>query len=274
VQPEVLIIQPSSPWRTIDLREVWRYRELLYFFIWRDVKVRYKQTSLGILWAVLQPLFAMLIFAFVFGRIARLPSDGTPYALFAYAGLLPWGFFANGVNMGGQSLIGSANLITKVYFPRVLVPIAAVATGLVDFGLATLMLAPLLAMYRVVPDAGAFLWIPIIVIVELLLAFGIAIWLSALVARFRDLRHVIPFMVQIWLFATPIVYPLSMVPERWRWLVQLNPMAGVVEAFRRSIFGRPVDATPLFWAALLAIALIGTGSIYFRRTERMVADVL
>jgi lipopolysaccharide transport system permease protein len=274
VQPELLVIQPSSPWRTIDLREVWRYRELLYFFIWRDVKVRYKQTALGIVWAVLQPLFAMLIFAFVFGRIARLPSDGIPYALFAYAGLLPWTFFSTGVSAGAQSLVGSANLISKVYFPRILVPVAAVGTGLVDFAFATLMLGPLLLIFRTTPDAAALLWIPLVVLVELLLAFGLSIWLSALVARFRDLRHVIPFAVQIWLFATPIVYPLSMVPERWRWVIELNPMAGVVEAFRRSIFGRPVDPAPLLWAALLAIGLILTGSVYFRRTERMVADVL
>lgn len=274
MKPEVLVIQPSSPWRTVDLREVWRYRELLYFFVWRDVKVRYKQTTLGILWAVLQPLFAMVIFAFVFGRVARLPSDGIPYALFAYAGLLPWTFFASGVTNGSQSLIGSSNLITKVYFPRVLIPIAAVATGVIDFVLAMLMLGPLFVLYRWTPSAAALMWIPVVTVVVLLLAFGFSIWLSALVARFRDLRHVIPFAVQIWLFATPIVYPLSMIPERWRWIFALNPMSGIVEAFRGSLFGRPVDALPLLWSALLAFLLILSGSIYFRRTERMVADVL
>lgn len=258
----------------VDLREIWRYRELLYFFVWRDVKVRYKQTVLGVLWAVLQPLFAMLIFAFVFGRVARLPSDGIPYALFAYAGLLPWNLFAGGVTNGGQSLIGSANLITKVYFPRVIIPIAAVGTGVIDYFLAMLMLGPLFVLYRVVPDAAALLWIPIVTVVVLLLSFGMAIWLSALVARYRDLRHVIPFLVQIWLFATPIVYPLSMVPERWRWVVSLNPMAGPVETFRRSLFGLPVEPLSLLWPALLAIALIVSGSVYFRHTERMVADVL
>jgi len=258
----------------VDLRELWRYRELLYFFVWRDVKVRYKQTVLGILWAVLQPLFAMLIFGFVFGRVARLPSDGIPYALFAYAGLLPWTFFSSGLTNGSQSLIGSANLVTKVYFPRVLIPIAAVATGVIDFVLALLMLGPLFVVYRRTPSAAALLWIPIVTLVVLLLAFGLSIWLSALVARYRDLRHVIPFLVQIWLFATPIVYPLSMVPERWRWVVSLNPMAGPVEAFRRSLFGLPVQPASLLWATLLAAALIVTGSVYFRHTERMVADVL
>jgi len=271
---ELLVIEPSSPWRAIDLGEAWRYRELLYFFVWRDVKVRYKQTFLGVIWAVLQPLFAMLIFAFFFGRVVRVPSDGIPYALFAYAGLLPWTFFSNATTSGAQSLVGSASLVTKVYFPRILIPVAAVLTGLVDFALAALMLGPLLIVHRTAPAAGALLWIPVTIGIELLLAFGFSIWLSALVARYRDLRHVVPFAVQIWLFATPIIYPLSMVPARWRPFVALNPMVGVVEAFRRSLFGRPVETEPLLWATLFALLLVVSGSIYFRRVERMVADVL
>jgi homopolymeric O-antigen transport system permease protein len=274
VSADVLIIESSSPWRSIDLQEAWRYRELLFFFVWRDVKVRYKQTFLGILWAVLQPLFSMLIFAFVFGRVARLPSDGIPYALFAYAGLLPWTFFTNAVTSGALSLVSSANLVSKIYFPRILIPIAAVATGIVDFAIAALMLIPLLFVYRTVPSPMALGWIPAAVLVALMLGFGLSVWLSALVARYRDLRHAVPFATQLWMFATPIVYPLSMMPARWRWVIALNPMTGVVEAFRRSLFGRPVDAGPLLWALLLALALIVTGSIYFRRTERMVADVL
>lgn len=271
---DLLVIKSSSPWRTVDLREVWRYRELLFFFVWRDVKVRYKQTSLGILWAVIQPLFAMLVFAFVFGRVARLPSDGIPYPLFAYAGLLPWTFFSNAVTTSALSLVSSSNLVSKIYFPRILIPLAAVMTGVVDFVLAALMLVPLLFLYRTVPAAEALLWMPVAAAVALLLAFGLGVWLSALVAKYRDLRHAIPFLVQLWMFATPIVYPLSMMPQRWRWILALNPMTGVVEAFRRSLFGRPVDAAPLLWSALLAVALIFTGSVYFRRTERMVADVL
>ena len=258
----------------IDLAEVWRYRELLFFFVWRDVKVRYKQTSLGVLWAVLQPLFGMLVFAFVFGRVARLPSDGIPYPLFAYTGLLPWTFFANAVTAAALSLVGSANLVSKIYFPRILIPLSAVSTGLVDFALAALMLIPLLIVFRVVPFAAAAFWMPLSALVALLLAFGLSVWLSALIAKYRDLRHVIPFVVQIWMFATPIVYPLSMMPGRWQRIVALNPMAGIVEAFRRSIFGRPVDPYPLLWSAVLALILIVTGSLYFRRTERMVADVL
>lgn len=258
----------------LDLPELWRYRELLFFFVWRDVKVRYKQTTLGITWAVLQPLFATLIFALVFGRVARLPSDGIPYPLFAFAGLLPWTLFSSAVTNGGMSLLGSAHLVTKVYFPRILIPIAAVATCLVDFGIASLMLLPLMAFFRSVPAPKALIWVPVVVAVEVLLAFGLAVWLSALVARFRDLRHILPFVVQIWMFATPIVYPLSMFPERWRWLMALNPMSGVVEVFRASIFGRPVDPAPLLWSACLGLGLLLTGSVYFRRTERMVADVL
>jgi lipopolysaccharide transport system permease protein len=270
----LLVIEPSSPWRTIDLGEVWRYRELLYFFVWRDVKVRYKQTTLGVVWAILQPLFAMLIFAFVFGRVARFPSDGIPYSLFSYAGLLPWTLFANAVTSGGLSIVGSSHLVSKIYFPRVLTPLAAVSTGAVDFLFAALMLIPLMALHRTVPSAAALLWVPFVLLVEMLLSFGVAIWLSALVANYRDLRHVIPFLVQIWLFATPVVYPLSMMPKKWQWVLALNPMTGVVEAFRRSLFGRPVDAMPLLWAALLAVVLILTGSVYFRRMERVVADVL
>ena len=271
---ELLVIERSSPWRMLDLAELWRYRELLYFFVWRDVKVRYKQTALGVTWALLQPLFAMVIFAFVFGRVARLPSDGIPYPLFAYAALLPWTLFSSAVTNGGQSLLGSAHLVTKVYFPRILIPVSAVATCLVDFALASLMLIPLMAIFRTRVSEGALFWIPVAVAVEVVLALGLAVWLSALVARFRDLRHVLPFAVQIWMFATPIVYPLSMFPDRLRWLPALNPMAGVVEAFRGSIFGRPVEAVPLLWSVFLGLVLLLTGSVYFRRTERMVADVL
>ena len=271
---DLLIIEPSSPWRSVDLAEVWRYRELLFFFVWRDVKVRYKQTTLGILWAVVQPFLSMVVFAFVFGRVAQLPSDGMPYALFAYCGLLPWTFFANAVSSGSLSLVSSSHLLSKVYFPRILVPLSAVATGVVDFAIAVVMLIPLFALYRVVPSPLALFWMPVAALVSLLLAFGLSVWLSALVAKYRDLRHAIPFLVQLWMFATPIVYPLSMIPSKWRWLVALNPMTGVVEVFRRSVFARPIDVMPLVWSALLACALIASGSIYFRRTERMVADVL
>jgi lipopolysaccharide transport system permease protein len=271
---ELLVIEASPSWRAIDLREVWRYRELLYFFVWRDVKVRYKQTALGITWAVIQPLFAMIVFAFFFGRVAKLPSDGIPYPVFAYAALLPWTFFSNAVSTGSLSVIGSGNLVTKVYFPRILIPIAAVSTGIVDFALALVMLFPLLLVFHMTPSVGAVIWVPLTIVIALLLAFGVSAWLSALVVRYRDLRYVVPFVVQIWMFATPIIYPLSMVPLRYRWLVNLNPMAPLVEAFRASIFGRPIAAETLIWPVVLAIALIVTGSVYFRHLERIFADVI
>jgi lipopolysaccharide transport system permease protein len=269
-----LVIQPSSPWRSVDLAELWRYRELLFFLVWRDVKVRYKQTVLGMAWAIIQPLMATVLFAFFFGRIAKLPSDGIPYPLFAYAGLLPWTFFANAIMAGSNSLIGSTHLITKVYFPRLLLPLASVATVLFDFFVALLMLGPLLFWKGIAPSPAVIVWLPLIMIVAVLLAVGLSIWLGALVARFRDLRHVVPFAVQIWMFATPIVYPLSFVPPKWRALVSLNPMTGIVESFRAAVFGRTVAVVPLAIAFGFSLALIVTGSIYFRRLERMVADLI
>jgi lipopolysaccharide transport system permease protein len=271
---QVLVIQASPSWRPVDLPEVWRYRELLYFFVWRDVKVRYKQTILGVTWAVIQPLFAMIIFAFFFGKIARLPSDGVPYPLFSYAGLLPWTFFANAVTSGSQSLLASAHLVTKVYFPRILVPVATVATGVVDFLFALVMIGPLMALFHVRPTVHLLPWIAVAMFVCLLVALGLSFWLSALVVRFRDLRHVVPFAVQIWLFATPIVYPLSMIPARYRWAVDLNPMAPVVEAFRGALFGKDIPVTGLACAAVVGMTLMWSGSIYFRHLERVFADVV
>ncbi len=270
----VLVIRPSRPWSTVDVAEIWRYRELLFFFVWRDVKVRYKQTTLGIAWAVIQPLAAMLLFTAIFGRVAKLPSDGVPYALFAYAGLLPWTLFANALTAGSTSLYGNAHLVTKVYFPRVLIPIAAVATALADFAFAFLMLVPLFAIERFVPSAGALAGVPLSVAVCVLLAVGLSIWSSALVVRYVDLRHVIPFAVQIWLFATPVIYPMSMLPPRWKVAVALNPVAPVVESFRASLAGRPIDFTALAYAAGVGIILIATGSAYFRRMERTFADII
>ncbi len=270
----LLVIQASPAWRSVDLSEVWRYRELLYFFVWRDVKVRYKQTVLGVTWAVIQPLFAMLIFTFFFGKVAGLPSDGIPYPAFAFVGLLPWTFFASSVNNGSQSVLASANLVTKVYFPRILIPLASVTTGVVDFAFAFVMVGPLMLLLRVRPGFSTLAMIPVAMFVCLLVCVGLSFWLSALVVRFRDLRHVVPFLVQIWLFATPIVYPLSMIPARYRWAVELNPVAPVVEAFRGALFGREIPYSGLAWSAAVGIALMWTGSIYFRHLERVFADVV
>ena len=271
---QVLIIKPSSAWRSVDLRELWKYRELLYFFVWRDVKVRYKQTTLGITWAILQPFLAMVTFTFFFGKIAKLPSDGIPYPLFAYAALLPWNLFSSSVTAGSMSLIAGSNLITKVYFPRIIIPIAAVLTVLVDFLVACVMLIPLMIWWKAMPSSAAFVGVPLSIAVTLIFAMGLTTWLSAMVVRFRDLRHVIPFVVQIWLFATPIVYPLSLVPERFRWLVALNPMVAAVETFRGSLFGKSSHPGALIWSFLAGVILLMTGGVFFRRLERMFADVI
>ncbi|HEX3580967.1 MAG TPA: ABC transporter permease, partial [Thermoanaerobaculia bacterium] len=223
---------------------------------------------------VIQPLFAMIIFAFFFGRVAKLPSDGMPYPLFTYAGLLPWTFFSNAVTNGSQSLMGSANLVTKVYFPRILIPVASVATGFVDFALAFLMLGPLMWWNHTAPASGSLLMIPVTIAIAFLLGLGLSLWLSALIVRYRDVRHIVPFVVQIWMFATPIVYPLSFVPEKWRALVSLNPMVPIVEAFRRSLVGRSVEPAGLAYALVAAMILIASGSMYFRRLERLFADVM
>jgi lipopolysaccharide transport system permease protein len=269
-----LVIQRSSAWRGIDFREVWRYREMLYFLVWRDVKVRYKQTTLGITWALIQPLLGMIVLAFVFGRVAKLPSEGIPYPLFAFAGMLPWTFFSNAVTNGSMSIVTSGNLLTKVYFPRILIPVATVLTALVDFFIAAVMLLPLFLYYRFVPDARLIYGFPLAMVVCLAFALGLSIVLSALVVRYRDLRHAVPFLMQIWMFATPIVYSLSVIPGKYRWVVNVNPMAPVIEAFRRAIFGGAIATTGLFWAAVVAAALIFAGSVYFRHLERVFADVI
>jgi homopolymeric O-antigen transport system permease protein len=270
----LVVIQRSSAWRGIDFREVWRYREMLYFLVWRDVKVRYKQTTLGITWALIQPLFGMIVLAFVFGRVAKLPSEGIPYPLFAYAGLLPWTFFSNAVTSGSMSLLVSGNLLTKVYFPRILIPVAAVMTAFIDFCVAGLMMIPLLLYYRFVPSARVLYGFPMAMAICIAFALGLSIALSAITVRYRDLRHAIPFVMQIWMFATPIVYSLAAVPAKYRWTMTVNPMGPVIDAFRRSLFGGAFATAGLLWAIFAGLVLIFAGSIYFRRIERIFADVI
>ncbi|HEX7193190.1 MAG TPA: ABC transporter permease [Thermoanaerobaculia bacterium] len=270
----LLVIQRSSAWRGIDFREVWRYREMLYFLVWRDVKVRYKQTTLGITWALIQPLLGMIVLAFVFGRVAKLPSEGIPYPLFAFAGMLPWTFFSNAVTNGSMSVVTSGNLLTKVYFPRILIPAAAVMTALVDFFIAGMMLIPLFFYYHFVPSPRLVYGLPLAMAVCVAFALGLSITLSALIVRYRDLRHAVPFVMQIWMFATPIVYSLSVVPPKYRWAMNVNPMAPLIETFRRSMFGGAIASSGLLWALLVAAVLILGGSIYFRHLERIFADVI
>jgi lipopolysaccharide transport system permease protein len=268
------IIEPKSGWIPVDLGEIWNYRELLYFLTMRDIKVRYKQTVLGGLWAVIQPAFTMVVFTLFFGRLAKMPSDGIPYPIFVYAGLLPWTYFANAVAASGNSLVGSANLITKVYFPRIMVPASASLAGLLDFAVAVLVLAVLMVYYRIVPGASILLF-PFLVALTFLCAVGVGLWLSALNVQYRDIRYAIPFLIQIWMFLSPVIYPVSLVKDKYQWLLALNPMGGVIHAYRASLLGhRPIDWSLLGLSALIILVLFLGGLGYFKRMERTFADVV
>ena len=254
-------------------RELWNYRELLYFLTWRDIKLRYKQTALGAAWVIIQPLFAMLLFTLFFGKLARMPSDNVPYPLFAYAGLVPWTFFSNAITNSGQSLVGNSNLISKVYFPRIYIPAGAVGAGLLDFAIASILLIPMLVYYRV-SLTWHIIFLPLFALLATILALGVGMWLAALNVKYRDIRYAIPFLVQLWLFASPVIYPASIVPEKWRWLLAVNPMTGVIEGFRASILGKQVD-TPTILSSLVVTSLILVFSfLVFRRVEDSFADVV
>jgi homopolymeric O-antigen transport system permease protein len=273
-RPPVVVIRPSRGWAPLQLRDLWQYRELLYFLIWRDVKVRYKQTALGAAWAILQPFLAMVIFSVFFGRLAGMPSDGVPYPIFAYSGLVPWTFFAYGLNQASNSLVGGANLVKKVYFPRLIMPLAAVLSGVIDFALAFLVLIGLMLFYGMVPTLAVLL-LPLFGLLAMITALSVALWLSALNVEYRDVRYVVPFLTQFWLFATPIAYPSSLLSEPWRTLYGINPMVGVVEGFRWTLLGAgsPPGAM-LIVSSVVALALLVGGAFYFRRMEATFADVV
>lgn len=267
------MIEPSRGWVSLQLRHVWEFRELLYFLVWRDIKVRYKQTVLGAAWAILQPMFTMVVFSFFFGRLARMPSDGLPYPIFSYTALVPWNFFANGLTGAADSLVGSANLIKKVYFPRLVVPIAAVLSGVVDFVLAFTVLLVMMAYFHVWPTINV-IFLPAFLLLAFTTSLGVGLWLSAMNVRYRDVRHTLSFLIQAWLFCTPIAYPSSLLSEPWRSLYGLNPMAGVVEGFRWALLGAPPPGA-MIWVSLLAsLAVLISGAFYFRRMERMFADTV
>jgi homopolymeric O-antigen transport system permease protein len=268
------IIEPKKGWVPADFKEIWNYRELLYFLTKRDIQVRYKQTVLGGLWAIIQPAFTMIIFTLFFGRLAKMPSDGIPYPIFVYAGLLPWTYFANAVAASGNSLVGSANLITKVYFPRAMVPASAAFAGLLDFAIAVLVLAVLMVYYQFVPGVGILLF-PSLVALTFICAVSVGLWLSALNVQFRDIRYVIPFLIQIWLFVSPVIYPVSLVNEKFRWILAVNPMGGVINAYRACLLGhQPIDWLLLGISTLIIVALFLSGLYYFRRMEKTFADVV
>jgi homopolymeric O-antigen transport system permease protein len=269
-----LVIQPSRGWVSLKLGELWEYRELLYFLVWRDVKVRYKQTALGAAWAIIQPFFTMVVFSIFFGRLAKIPSDGIPYPIFSFAALVPWTFFANGLSQSSNSLVGSANLITKVYFPRLTIPIATVLSGVVDFVIAFVVLLGMMLYYGIVPGL-AVLWLPLFLLLALVTSLGVGLWLSALNVEYRDVRYVVPFLTQFWLFATPIAYPSSLLNEPWRTVYGLNPMVGVVEGFRWALLGTATAPGPVIGASsVAALLLLLGGAFYFRRMERTFADIV
>jgi lipopolysaccharide transport system permease protein len=275
-------IRPTKGWVSLNFEELWRYRELLYFFVWRDIKIRYKQTILGASWAIIQPLFTMVIFSLFFGRLAGVPSDGIPYPLFSYTALVPWTFFANGVTQASNSLVNNADMIRKIYFPRIDLPIATVFAGLLDFTLAFIVLIGMVIGYSVVPAANydaqltfRVMWLPLFLLLALVTTLGVSFWFSALNAQFRDVRFVVPFLIQAWLFITPIAYPSSLLSEPWRTLYGINPMAGVVEGFRWAFLGTDTAPGSMMILSILASVLIFVGGIYyFRRMETKMADVL
>jgi lipopolysaccharide transport system permease protein len=274
VEARSVVIEPPARWEALRLGEVWAYRELLYFLTWRDVKVRYKQTAIGAAWAVLQPLLAMVVFSIVFGVLMRVPSDGLPYPVFAYVALLPWTFFSTALTRASASLVNDAALITKVYFPRLLLPVSAVLAMTLDFSIAFVLLLAMMAWYGIVPGM-ALLTLPLFLMLAFLTALGCGLWLAALNVRYRDIAHVTPFLIQIWFFLTPVAYPASIVPERWRALYGLNPMTGVVEGFRWALLDAPAppEATMAISTAVVALLFVG-GLFFFRRMEHAFADVV
>ena len=269
-----LLIKPSTGWVSLKLHELWEYRELLYFLTWRDIKVRYKQTALGAAWAIIQPFFTMVVFSVIFGRAAKMPSDGVPYPIFSFAALVPWTFFANGLNQSSNSLVGSSNLITKVYFPQLVIPISTVISGVIDFALAFAVLLVMMFYYGITPTLN-IIWLPAFLLLAVITALGVGLWLSALNVEYRDVRYVVPFLTQFWFFATPIVYPSTLLHEPWRTIYGLNPMVGVIEGFRWALLGTNTKPGPLIAASsLAAIVLLIGGAFYFKRMERNFADII
>lgn len=269
----LIVIEPRRGSLALNLNDLWQYRDLLYILTLRDIKVRYKQTVLGVLWAVIQPLFMMIIFTAFFGRLAGIPSDGIPYPLFVYAGLLPWIFFSNALNSSGNSLVGNSSLITKVYFPRMIIPISAVASGLIDV-LISFGLLLLLMFYYGIGLSPNIIMLPILTLLTAFLAIDVGMWMSALNVKYRDIRYALPFLIQLWMFATPIIYPSSLIPDKWRWLFILNPLTGLIEGYRSAIFGTPFDFVSLVVSIFIIFAALIYSAYTFRQMERGFADIV
>lgn len=270
----VLRIEPPNGWVSLKLKELWEYRELLYFLTWRDIKVRYKQTVLGASWAIIQPFFTMVVFSLFFGRLAQIPSDGVPYPIFSYAALVPWTFFANSLIQSSNSLVTSADLLKKVYFPRLVIPISSVLSGVIDFFLAFAVMLGMMLYYGLFPTANV-IWLPLLLLLAFVTSLGVGLWMSALNVQFRDVRYIVPFLTQFWMFATPIAYPSSLLPEPWRMVYGINPMVGVVEGFRWALIGTETAPGPIIVvSAVVSLIIFVGGMFYFRRLERTFADVV
>lgn len=275
---QVIVIRPTRGLTSLQLKAIWEYRELLGFLVWRDLKVRYKQTALGVGWIVLQPLISTAVFTVLFGYLLQVPSNGVPYPVFAYAGLLPWNYFASSLTRSSLSIVSNANLITKVYFPRIIIPISGVLGGLVDFAVASVFLCVLMIWYRVIPTAD-IVWLPFFLLLAVVTALGFGLWLAALNVRYRDINYLTPFIVQIWMYLTPVIYSVTLIPERYRWILALNPMTGVVDGFRWSLLGGSMQGLSapglLFWSSvILSVATLISGLMFFRSTERTFADIV
>jgi len=270
----VIHIEPSKGWIALNLKDIWEYRELLGIFVWRDLKVRYRQTIIGALWAIIQPLLTMVIFSIFFGGLAGVPSDEIPYPIFSYAALVPWTYFSNSISVASNSLVNSADMIKKIYFPRLTMPMASVLAGLVDFSLAFVILLGMMLYYGFMPTINV-LWLPLFIILAMITALGVSLWFSAMNVQFRDVRYMVPFIAQAWLFATPVAYPSSLLSEPWRTLYGINPMVGVVEGFRWALLGTETAPGPIILVSfVVAIVILTTGAYYFRRMEKTFADVI
>jgi len=274
-EPDTILLKPQTGWSPINLGDLWRYRELIYFMTWRDLKVRYKQTLLGASWAILRPFLTMVVFSIFFGRLAKMPSDNIPYPIFTFTALLPWELFATALNVASRSLVQNSNMITKIYFPRVILPLSSILAGLADFAVAFLVLLGMMVYYGFMPT-GALWSLPLFILLAMISSLGVGLWLSAMNVQYRDIGYVTPFLVQFWMYITPIAYPASLVPEKWQLLYALNPMTGVVEGFRWALLGSAKSAPGpmMIVSTTIAIVLMVSGMFYFRRMERQFADMV
>lgn len=271
----LIIVKPAKAWLNIGLKELWDYRELIYFFVWRDIKVRYKQTAIGALWAIFQPFAAMLIFTLFFGKFAKIPSDNIPYPVFVYVGLLLWNYFSFGLSHSSESMVSNANIIQKIYFPRLIIPISSSLIGLIDFAIASLILIGLMAYYRFIPNITIVIYLPLLILITFLSSVGLGCFFASVNVKYRDIRYVIPFFIQMFMFLTPVIYPISILGAKFKWLFSLNPMSGVIEAARSVVFGnRVVDWHFLSISITVSLVLFIFGIMYFRKTERYFADII